>query len=161
MHPDLVRALIALGGGLIGVALGVHLQRQSSRARLAFDLHAEFNNFESARARTRAARALRENPKVTYKTVSDELPEESVDIWHIVRFYQKLWIAVKYNHIQRNVVPDLFGSIFFWWYERHFSTKLVGIGYESSLQIEELREWFEATEQAPIVDGWKRRALIQ
>ncbi len=158
MAPELIAALLGIAGGIGGVFVGMVLQQRSDRARLTFDLHAEFNNTELSRARTRAESALSQNPSATFGNLTEVLPNEALDAWLVIRFYQKLWIAIQYNHVSREIVPDLFGSIFFYWYIRHFQGKLVHLPYQSAEHIKDLKKWFDAFTDPNLLREWEARA---
>jgi hypothetical protein len=159
MEIELVAALIGVAATLAAVVVGVILQQRSNRARLTFDMHAEFNNSEFTRARADAAAALRDNPGITFANLTDRLPDESRAVWLVVQFYQKLWVGIKYKHIDTEMVPDLFGSIFFYWYLVHFEEMLSPVDYPATENIKELKQWFDSFAQ-PSLWRWKERAAI-
>jgi len=160
MDPQVIAALIGLFATFAAVVCGVALQQRSNRARLTFDLHAEFNNSEFTRARADAARILKEHPLVTFENLTKTLPAESRDVWLVVQFYQKLWIAIKYGYVSKAMISDLFGSIYFYWYLNHFEKMLAPVDYPATENLKELKTWFDHFDLAqPYKHKWVERAL--
>ena len=44
------------------------------------------------------------------------------NFWNVLLFYQRLWLAVKYNGVQRRYIAGLLGEIFDWWFCSSSST---------------------------------------
>jgi hypothetical protein len=160
MDPQVTAALIGVFATFAAVVFGIALQQRSNRARLTFDMYAEFNNSEFTRARADAARILDEHPLVTFENLTKTLPAESRDVWLVVQFYQKLWIAIKYGHVSKAMISDLFGSIFFYWYLNHFEAMLAPVDYPATENLKELKGWFDHVDLAqPHKHKWVERAL--
>lgn len=122
-------------------------------------MYAEFNNREFTHARGNARRILRRYPSVTFDSLTSKLGEGSRDVWLVVQFYQKLWIAIKYGHVEKDMIPDLFGSIFFYWYLNHFKPMFVEVDYPTTENLKELMKWFDHFDAAqPYKHIWIERA---
>lgn len=155
----LIAAIVGVVGGLAGVGIGVVLQQRSNRVRAALDLHAEFNNAEFSHARPRAAILLKENPAATFGNITAVSPIDAPYAWLVVRFYQRLWISIKYRYVAPALIPELFGNIFFWWFYLHFETKLLPLDYETSRHIADLKKWFDDHVDELTRLEWKEQAF--
>ncbi|MEM6432231.1 MAG: hypothetical protein AAF773_00010 [Cyanobacteria bacterium P01_D01_bin.115] len=148
--------------GLLGTFLGVFISwvmtRRRNRSQLTFDMHREFNNAEFSNARRQADLLLRKHPSKRLDEIEEI--EEGYLIWLVIRFYQRLWIAIKYQQIKPQLVPELFGEIFFWWYFIHYKDKLITSSYQSTRDdIEALKTWFDNNSPKYLQSCWIERCL--
>ena len=159
MMANLTPALFRLLGTLIGGTSSWLISRKRSQTSLTFDFHREFNNAEYSRARRRCYRLLKKYPNRDFEEISElEDYEPSADIWFIVRFYQRLWIAIKYKQLNTKSVPELFGENFFWWYVVHFEDKLLPIPCQASREIKQLKKWLDNNSSKSLRAYWLRLA---
>jgi hypothetical protein len=110
----------------------------------AFELHREFNNSELSKARSKGDKILTLYPLETLDVIETNHPEgETQPVYLVVRFYQRLWLAIKYDRINSDIVPDLFGEIFYWWYCLYFESQLIPIGWQVCRDMQDLKNWFD------------------
>jgi hypothetical protein len=142
---------------LVGVFLGAWVAHLSSRNRdrtqLVFDLHALFNSAEFSQIRPRAAKILADKYD-TLSSIPQTGREDFGDVWAVIRFYQRLWVAIKYRQIRIDLVPELFGEVFFWWYIVYYEDRFVHLPSQSAQQIKELKNWFDATTPVGLRKIW-------
>jgi hypothetical protein len=69
---------------------------------------------------------------------------ELQDVWNVMYFYQRLWLAVRHGHVHKRYVPGLFGDVFYWWWEHSFQRQLVPLPTEPAQHVQALQHWLEA-----------------
>src|SRR5687768_6420047 len=110
-------AISALGGAILGAVVGGYisfwLTESKNRTQLLFDLHALFNGAEFSQIRPRAAKTLVNFADVPFDSIPQTGRDDFADVWTVVRFYQRLWIAIKFKQVRLDLVPELFGDVFY------------------------------------------------
>ncbi len=64
-------------------------------------------------------------------------------VWNVVYFYQRLSLAVQHRGLHNKYVPQLFGDIFYWWYERSFRNQYIPLHTTISEDLDSLRKWMD------------------
>jgi hypothetical protein len=139
-----MEALFGLLGALLGSLISWLTSDRQAKMKTTLDLHREFNSGEVLQSRRPADRVFAKYLDQTYDQFSATLePDEYSPLWHVINFYQRLWIAIKHQQLITSMVPDLFGEVFMRWYIPYFEKMIVPLGWSSSKNIQELRNWFE------------------
>jgi len=134
--------LSALFGTLMGAALAWVVGRQQHKLTLTLEMHREFNSADMLGARYRAGELLETNHTLDLRAMQVAFGKTALlDVWRIVRFYERLWLAVKKRRVLRREVPGLFGEIFDWWYLQSFRDQLLPLGIQVSRDIAAMHEW--------------------
>jgi hypothetical protein len=158
-----METLVSAGAGLIGTVVGAAIAwltgRRQRRLETVFAMHREFLAPELARSRHLGGMAVREHRLKTFDAMWATLaPEEMQDIWNVMYFYQRLWLAIKYRSIQERYVPEMFGENFWWWYIKCYKDQLVPLDWQASRHIEALKNWIERNADQNEVEKWRKRA---
>lgn len=135
--------------------------REESKLRIqtVIELHREWNGETLYRARTSAGKLVRQHPAASYFEIEDAVPyEEAADIWVVVGFFQRLDFLVRHENIQTEMVRELFGELFVWWWVVSFSTQLERCDCDSREQIFRLKDWFYSITSEQQRMPWLERA---
>ena len=136
-------------------------QLQSERLELLFSLHQDFNSKEMLDSRTRADIIVQNNPDKTLAGLYESITlRERSDIWHVINFYQRLYLAIKIDRVDTQMVGELFGEVFYWWWIHSFERQVIPINRDSSRRIQDLKNWFDANCAPTEIERWKNRALL-
>jgi hypothetical protein len=139
-----MEALFGLLGALLGSLISWLTSDRQAKMQTTLGLHREFNSGDVLQSRRPADRVFAKHLDKTYDQFSSSLePDEYSHLWNVINFYQRLWIAVKHQQLVVSMVPDLFGEVFMRWYIPYFEKMIVPLGWSSSRNIKELRNWFE------------------
>ena len=100
-----------------------------------YAMHQEFHGAEMTKSRGLAGETVREHKAKNYDELRRDLPlEKTQHVWNVLYFYQRLWFAIKYENIQKNKVPVMFGENFWWWRwlmhcagSKRYHTSLMGL----------------------------------
>jgi len=107
-------------------------------------MHREFNSAEMIASRHKAAELLEAHPQQTIPQLRSALGRvEMQNVWDVVYFYQRLWLAIQYGSLRNKYVPKLFGDIFYWWYDRSFESQYVPCHTTISEDLDDLRKWLD------------------
>jgi hypothetical protein len=154
--------LWATVAGFVAGVVSWSFGKKDARTDRAFTMHAEFNNFEFSRARKKCADLLTKHYDQTLEQIGRISPKVPVhEAWFVIRFYQRLWVAIHHNKINAELVPDLFGEIFFWWYHVHFEGQLCGLSYQSAKEIKKLKGWFDENAKEDLKTEWNAWGLAE
>ena len=130
MDSDLLSALIGLGGGLVGVAVGGYLQQRVTHAQQSrqttLELYERLDDPDILDSRIRADRLLSENaasaePKSLAQLYS-ALPRE--DWQHISRtrhFLDQIGLLQRIGYLDPKIAAPLFTKFIDYWTTRHFA----------------------------------------
>ncbi|MEU6986647.1 hypothetical protein ABZ946_24965 [Streptomyces sp. NPDC046324] len=152
----LVGGLITVLGVLVGGGLSWFSTTRRDRLVMAFDMHRELHGTELLHARYRAGAAVRRHQGRTYLELEQELgPETAHDLRLVVHFFERLWLAIEHDAIERKCVPRLFGDTFYWWYAASFRHQFVPLSSEVGLNIQSLWDWLEAHASEAQKRGWR------
>lgn len=114
---------IQIQATLLSVSLSAFISwfitSRRNKTELAFDLHREFNTKESYEARQKGEQFLINQPNITLEELYKKVPfqiklEDFQNIFLVIRFYERLWIAIENNEIKTQLIPQLFGEKFYW-----------------------------------------------
>jgi hypothetical protein len=88
----------------------------------------------------------------------DRSPASFPRVSIVIRFYQRLWLAVDNNRIRADLVPKLFGEVFYWWHVVCFESMLSSTGWESWSDINALKDWLDRKATASQRKTWLDKA---
>lgn len=152
-----ISLISALFGGVISYLITRHLNRVNT----TFELHSEFNTTEMLDHRIKAESCISKYSNLTYSEIEFEhgREEELRSLCIIVGFYQKLWLAIKYSRVDKKLIPELFGEIFYWWYLVSFKEKLIPSDWETASSVNELKKWIDKRVDQKKIKQWSRRPM--
>lgn len=152
-----ISLLAGLAGTIVGAALAWLSSTRQQRIRDTFDLHREFHSPEMIDSRYQAAELLKEHKGKGLQEIRDDIGAASMhNFWNVLLFYQRLWLAVKYNGVQRRYIAGLFGEIFDWWYLQFFQYRLDPRNRELVSDIEHFHVWLISHASHSQVDKWRQ-----
>jgi len=140
---DVIDTLLKILPGIVGVIVGRYLTKKKEKTTLAFDFHKELNTTEMSKHRNTAGDFIRQYPIANIEELEKIDKEKSICVYVIMRFYQRLWLSVKYKQISEKITRDLFAANFYYWYYVYFEKNAVPAGWWSVEQIKDLSMWFE------------------
>jgi hypothetical protein len=156
-----VNILSALFGTLVGAALAWLVGRQRHKLTLTLEMHREFNSADMLGVRYRAGELLERNHTLDLREMQAALGKTALlDVWRIIRFYERLWLAIKKRRVLRREIPGLFGEIFDWWYLQTFRRQLLPLGIRVSRDIEAMHDWILRRTSPPELDSWRAGHLF-
>jgi uncharacterized membrane protein len=134
-------------------------QESERRIQAVIDLHREWNSETVYRSRTSAGKLVRRFPESSYFEIEDLVQyEEGSDIWVVVGFFQRLDFLTRHDKVQTEMVRDLFGELFVWWWVVSFATQLDRCDCDARTQMIILRDWFYAKTTQEQRAPWLQRA---
>lgn len=75
-----------------------------------------------------------------------------------MRFYQRLWLGIRYKRVDKKLVPWLLGKIYIYWYFLSFKNDLIGkTDWSIKNDLEELHSWLEKKMDSSDYENIKRR----
>lgn len=120
-----------------------HKQASAQQIQTAVDLHREWNSESIYRSRTSASKLVREFPGHSYFEIEDVVADEQAShIWVVVSFFQRLEFLARHGKLDSDMVRELFGELFVWWWIVSFSTQLDRCDCDARLQMIRLKNWF-------------------
>ncbi|MEA5447966.1 hypothetical protein VB780_05255 [Leptolyngbya sp. CCNP1308] len=157
----MTEVLAALLGTIVGGFISWIANVYQNKSQATFDFHREFDSDVMHRSRILADQLIRKNPNDTLYEIYEKYPEESFHIWQVINFYRRLWVAINYGQVKTNLVPELFGEIFIWWYLLCFEKQYIPAYNHSQgrKQILELKKWIDKHSNKSEMDEWTRLAL--
>jgi hypothetical protein len=156
MADVMVNIVSALFGTLVGAALAWLGGRQRHKLSLTLEMHREFNSPAMLAVRYRAGALLEANHALDLRELQAALGKTAlVDVWRIIRFYERLWLAIKKRRIPRREVPGLFGEIFDWWYLQSFRRQLLPLGIRVSKDIAAMHDWILMRTSRSELESWR------
>lgn len=135
--------------------------KENSRRRIqaVIELHREWNAEAIYRARIDAAKVVRKYHAMSYFEIEKMVPyDEAANIWIVVGFFQRLEFMIRYENIYPEMVRDLFGELFIWWWVVSFSTQLERCECDARIQMINLNDWFHKNSAAGQMYSWLDRA---
>lgn len=134
-------------------------ETEERRVQASVDLHREWNSQAIYGARTKAGKLVRLFPEDSYFEIEDKVPyEDASDIWVVVGFFQRLELLVRHEKVDRQLICELFGELFFWWWVVSFWNQLERCDCDARAQMIRLREWFDIATTATQRHPWLERA---
>ena len=154
--PITSNIMSALFGTLVGAALAWLAGRHQQRLTLTLEMHREFNSADMLGARYRAGELLETNHTLDLRAMQSSLGKSTLlDVWRIIRFYERLWLAVKKRRVLRGEVPGLFGEIFDWWYLQSFRHQLLPLGIRVSRDVAAMHDWILGRTSRSDLESWR------
>ncbi len=152
---------IQLQATLLSAFTAWFLTALRNQTDLAFALHREFNTKEMFEARNKAddflASQISDIPlDQLYKK---PFLEEIQNVLLIIRFYERLWLAIDQSQLNKKLVPKLFGEVFYWWLiccfdKQLLSSKCKWYEMEAAKNIRDLRDWMDKNTEKLERDKW-------
>src|SRR5262249_33661755 len=107
--------LVSVGTGLIGTLVGATIAwlagRRQHRVETTYAMHQEFHAAEMTKSRGLAGKTVRKHYPKNYDDLRRDLPPQKTQhVWNVMYFYQRLWLAIKYENIYTKNVPEMFGG---------------------------------------------------
>ena len=166
---ELTKIIISSVFGFIGVMVGAFITRWMAKrddaTNLSLRLFDEWNSVSmiEIRHQVQEYRDFFDRNRATSldKTFRSTDPERRAQIWMIIRFYDKLYVMILHNQVNKKLIPELFGDSFYWWFTNCFDAKLLPSGDRiEAIRIKSLMEWFEKNTPLEIQNRWKQRELV-
>jgi hypothetical protein len=158
-----METLVSVAAGLIGTVVGAAIAwlagRRQHRLETAFAMHREFHAPEMTRSRHLAGKTVRDHRSETFDAMRKVATEETHHVWNVMYFYQRLWLAIKYESIHKSYVPEMFGENFCWWYIKSYRDQLVPLDWQASRNISALMNWIERHAAQGEMARWRKRAI--
>jgi hypothetical protein len=156
-----VNILCALFGTLVGAALAWLVGRQQHKLTLTLEMHREFNSADMLGVRYRAGQLLETHHARDLREMQTALGKTALlDVWRIIRFYERLWLAIKKRRVLRGEVPGLFGEIFDWWYLQSFRRQLLPLSIRVSRDIAAMHDWVMRRTSTSELESWRAGHLF-
>ncbi len=134
-------------------------QDSEERIKTVVDLHREWNSESTYRARTRAGQTVRDYASNTLLEIEDQTqPDEAAQIWIVVGFFLRLSFLVQHDRVQKEMVTELFGELFVWWWVVSFEQQLIPCDWDARDRIQSLKDWFYQNTTAERRAPWELRA---
>lgn len=134
-------------------------QESAQRVQTAVELHREWNSEVLYHSRTSAGKLVRRFPELSYFEIEDQVPyEEASHIWVVVGFFQRLEFLARQGKLESEMVRELFGELFIWWWVVSFSTQLERCDCDARIQMTRLKDWFYALTSGKQRAPWLERA---
>ncbi|RZK28259.1 MAG: hypothetical protein EOO61_22315 [Hymenobacter sp.] len=134
--------LSGLIGALFGSSIAYLLTRQAQKVTFAFDLHKEFNTVEMGSHRHTAEELIKKHPTLNFKQLGEKDTASMDSLYVILRFYQRLGLAIKYAEVHKKLVCDMFDTNFYYWYYGSFKPGFIDLNENGSEHLEYLLIWF-------------------
>ena len=161
---DIEKLLLSVISVAFGAFIAYLVTNHRNRLESTFELHKEFHSEAMLKIRSGAEICLRKYPGIRFDQLESLLVDKEKDqaqsLWVLIGFYQRLWLAVKYRRIEKKLVVELFGELFYWWYLAAFQQGLLPTGWAASTQISSLKAWFDLHTTKEQSESWSRRALM-
>lgn len=157
----MTEVLAALLGTIVGAFISWIASNYQNKLQTTFSLHREFDGDTMYRSRLIADQLIKKYPTSTLYEIYEKCPDDAFYIWQVVHFYQRLSLAIKYNQVKKELMSELFGEIFIWWYIGCFDKQLIPVYKHSSSrkQILDLKKWFDTHSAKSDLSTWNQRAL--
>ena len=147
---ELLSILAGLAGAVVGAVVGgvitIVAGSRSNKTLFLWGLHKEFNGEQMQKSRVASDKIFEKHPVERFDELYERLPgEDSIHIWNLIGFYQRLALAIEHNHIDKSLVPKMFGPTFVWWYVVVFDHSLVPLDenvWDGCREIKWLYKWF-------------------
>jgi len=135
-----------------------NLEERARKTSVAFEMHREFNAESMLRVRTDAGKLAFKGSYHTLDKLDQSTHPDAAKLWTVIHFYDRLSLAVTHRQIDKDLVPDLFGDTFVWWYRHCFKDQLQPTGWESWLRIDDLMKWLKENTRPEEFKRWEDRA---
>lgn len=143
----------------LGEAQRERKQESAQRIQTAVELHREWNGEVLYRSRTSAGKLVRQFPESSYFEIEEQVPyEDASHIWVVVGFFQRLEFLARHGKLESQMVRELFGELFVWWWVVSFATQLERCDCDDRIQMARLKAWFFALTTEAQRSPWIERA---
>lgn len=139
---NLLNGAINLLVGVTGVFVGWYLTKYKDSVKYAIELHKEFNNAEMSKYRRDGWKLVKLNLFTPINEIHDKFGDENMGVLAVMRFYQRLWVAVSEREIQRKLAIKLFADIFFYWYIIYYQDYAKS-DWTAMEDIHKLAKWYK------------------
>lgn len=162
MTDTQVSAAVGLLGAALGAGAAWWVAVSLARWTRTMDLHREFNSERLSLARSQSFAFLKKHWGMPFGDIAsrDEYDLESIPLWEVMYFYQRLWTLVDHRQIVVRVVPELFGEIFIWWYVVVFRQQLQSANWKAAEDIANLYKWMRVHARSDRLLIWTERGEI-
>jgi hypothetical protein len=155
----------AFGGAAIGGWVSWKITRKQIQTAVdqkklenTFNMHKEFFGESMNHSRTQAGKLICKYPDTSLEKIdTDVSSNESVHLWIVLGFYQRLSLMIKHKQIIEPYIPDLFGALFTWYWVNCFESNLPHT-WDSYPTIKESRDWLEEYSKKADLIEWQRMA---
>ncbi|MCG6134308.1 MAG: hypothetical protein MET45_06545 [Nostoc sp. LLA-1] len=157
----MTEVLAALLGTIVGGFISWIANVYQNKSQATFAFHREFNSDIIHKSRILADQLIRKNPNDMLYEIYEKYPEESFHVWQVINFYKRLWVAIKYGQVKNELIPELFGETFIWWYLICFEKQYIP-AYDYSQardQILDLKKWIDTHSEKSALHEWAELAL--
>jgi hypothetical protein len=156
--------------GLIGTVFGAIVTWSASlwdrtrraKSETAWEFHRELSSEPMNRARIRGDQILKKYPNTSladlYNDVSYENASTFDGMYIVMEFFQRLSLAIQFNRIEKQLVPRLFGEVFYWWDIVVYEPQGKDVDWECCKDIRWLRMWLDKNAKPSDRDNWKARS---
>ncbi|ATQ43823.1 DUF4760 domain-containing protein [Caulobacter mirabilis] len=142
----------ALVGGFIGVVSAAAIGFFTFRAHAAetrwattMSFFNEFNGPALVTARNDARDYLKTRMLLSFAELGEAPRPSGEDPRHahrsVIRFYERLAVMLRCHRLCDQVVLDLFGSIFAWWWKFCLEDQLGRTDWQAASELDDLAEW--------------------
>lgn len=140
---DFSSAIISgLVGAIAGALASTFLTTRSQKLACAFEFHREFNNIDMGRHRGIADELIKAHPTLNFDELSAKFGNRADSLFGIMRFYQRLWLAIKHKNVNERVVAEMFANNFYFWYYISFRRNFIMLDWSGSPHMHQLMIWF-------------------
>ena len=144
----------------VGAFLTNHFFKIRAKNSLTFDFHSEFSSNEFSKYRRQANLFIKKNPTSSYKELGKKDENDSIALFTIMRFYQRLWIAIKYKKVKKKMAQELFEENFLYWYFASFKPNLIdSTDWEIRNDIDDFYKWISTRIDKDKFNRFKNRVL--
>jgi hypothetical protein len=154
----LIGPLLSFVNLLLIVYIAISLNPSERKTQLTLDLHREFDSEPMWKARIDGGKLVLQDTHGTLDQLDRTDNPGARNIWMVIGFYQRLALALKNRQISEDLVPDLFGNDFVWWYRHCFEKQLEPTGWESWQRMDYLKKWLANKAKPEDLRAWEIRA---
>ena len=134
-------------------------QESAQRVQTTIDLHKEWNSASLYGSRTLSSRIVRSHSELSIFEIEKMVAyEQAAHIWIVIGFFQRLSFFVQHDKAHKEMVVELFGELFVWWWTVCYETQLMPCDCDARGRIFVLKDWvYENTTEAQRLP-WIHRA---
>jgi hypothetical protein len=136
----------------------ISINPSERKTQLTLDMDREFDSEPMWKARVGGGKLVLQNPYGTLDQLDRTGNPGARYIWMVISFYQRLALALKNRQINEDLVPELFGDNFIWWYRHCFEKQLEPTDWESWQRMEYLNNWLAKKAKPEGLRSWEIRA---
>lgn len=154
-HLKEILAILPFVGTCFAAIFAWRVATGQARRKLTFELHREFNGMEMSKNRDRAEELVKKHRHKTIATLRKEKEiEETMPLVEVARFYHRLAASTKHQQVDDDLVIELFGRLFVWWYEVCFAQMLIPTGWETANHLQWFYGWLRAKSTHEQWEAW-------